>query len=115
MSTKKLNLTKKIITIRGQQANENLDGKTIQLDIKEVLLSLLPVSECDGRESVDMWNIALKIKNCEQEEIELTEEEFAFAKKIVEKNFRGKGIDGEIVTYFQSFVIAQTLKEMEEK
>ena len=111
----KLNLSKKIVTIRGQQANESSEGKIIPLNIKEVLLSLLPVAECKGRESVTMWDIALKVKNCEKNEIELAEEEFEFIKKVVGENFRGKGLEGEIITYFQPFVIAQTLKEMEEK
>lgn len=117
METKKLKLDTKIMTIRGEQAIEMLDSKVINLDIKECLMSLLPSAEVkdDSKKSITMWDLSIKIKNNESNEIELSDEDFGFIKEVVGKNFRMRMPDGSIMPYYPPFVIAQVLKELKSK
>ena len=111
-----LQLDKKILTARGRQASERLeDGKVIPLTIKEVLISLLPLADRKGRQAVTAWDLVLKIKNCKGSKMEFSDEEFGFIKKVVEENFRAKGANGEVVSYYLPFVTAQILSEMEKQ
>ncbi len=117
METKKLKLDTKIMTIRGEQATEVLDGKTIQLNMKECLMSLLPAAEVkdDGKKSITMWNLSIKIKNNESDMIDLSDEDFGFIKEVIGKNFRMRMPDGGVMPYYPPFVIAQILKELNSK
>lgn len=117
MDTKKLKLDTKIMTVRGDQANEMYEGKIINLDIRECLMSLLPFAEIgdDSKKSITMWDLSIKIKNNEGSEIDLSDEEFGFIKKVVGENFRMKGQDGVVIPYYPPFVIAQILKELKSK
>lgn len=118
MDTKKLKLDTKIMTVRGDQANEMYEGKVVNLDIRECLMSLLPFAEVkdDSKKSIIMWDLSIKIKNNEGAEIELTDEEFGFIKKTVEENFRQRIPGGnDVVNYYPPFVIAQILKELKSK
>lgn len=117
MDTKKLKLDTKILTVRGDQANEMYEGKVVNLDIRECLMSLLPFAEVkdDSKKSIIMWDLSIKIKNNESTEIELSDEEFGFVKKVVEENFRQRIPDGGVIPYYPPFVIAQVLKELKPK
>ena len=115
--TKKLQLNKKIMTVRGEQATELYDNKIIQLDIRECLMGMLPFAEIgdDSKKSIVMWDLSIKIKNHNGAEIELTDEEFGFIKKVVSANFKFKVSDGSVIPYYPPFVIAQLLKELRSK
>lgn len=117
MDTKKLKLDIKIMTVRGIQANELYENKLLNLDIRECLMSLLPVADIkdDSKKAITMWDLSIKIKNNEGAEIELSDEEFGFVKKVVEENFRQRMPDGSVIPYYPPFVIAQILKELKSK
>ncbi|MCK4454518.1 hypothetical protein KAU51_04250 [Candidatus Parcubacteria bacterium] len=117
MDIKKLKLDKKIITIRGDQAIEMYENKIVELDIRECLMSLLPNAEIksDSKKSITMWDLSIKIKNHEGAEIELSDEDFGFIKKVVSENFRMRTPDNNIIPYYPPFVIAQILKELKSK
>ena len=117
METKKLKLDTKIMTIRGEQATEILDNNIIQLNIKECLMSLLPSAEVkdEGKKSITIWDLSIKIKNCKEPEIKLSDEEFGFVRDVVGKNFRMRMPDGSIMPYYPPFVTAQILKELNSK
>ena len=117
METKKIKLDTKIMTVRGDQANEMYEGKIVNLNIRECLMSLLPFAEIkdDSKKSIIMWDLSIKIKNNTGEYIDLSDEEFGFVKKVVEENFRQRMPDGGIIPYYPPFVIAQILKELKSK
>ena len=117
METKKLQLDKKIMTIRGDQATEIYDNKIIQLDIRECLMGMLPFADVgdDSKKSIIMWDLSIKIKNHEGAEIELSDDDFDFIKETVSENFKFRTQDGGVLPYYPPFVIAQILKELKSK
>lgn len=112
---KTLQLDKKILTVRGQQAKEMIEDKLVPLTVREVLLSLLPVADKEGKQSVIAWDLAIQIRNYKKDEMEFSDEDFGFIRKVLEENFRGKGARGEMVHYYAPFVTTQIVYEMNNK
>ena len=117
--TKTIQLNKPIKTIFGQQAtfgilDEMPGGAPKPLFVKGVLLELLPMANRRGKEAVQCWDLAIKIKNAETN-IEIEDEDFGLLKKVVEENSSGRNpMTGESISAFKLFVIAQILKDFEE-
>ena len=117
--TKTIQLNKPIKTIFGQQAtfgilDETPGGVPKPLFVKGVLLELLPMANRRGKEAVQCWDLAIKIKNAETN-IEIEDEDFGLLKKVVEENSSGRNpMTGESISAFKLFVIAQILKDFEE-
>ena len=104
MKTKTIQLNKKVVNIYGEQAlwQPSPDKKPQPLTYKDVFLELLPNAQKKGKEAVFCWDLALKIKNVE-DQIELTEEELKILKEVVEANPLDR---------FRPWVIAQILKDL---
>lgn len=107
MKTKTIQLNKKVVNIYGEQAlwQPSPDKKPQPLTYKDVFLELLPNSQRRGKEAVECWDLALKIKNAKNK-IELTDEEFGILRKVVEENPFNR---------FKPWVIAQILKDLEKE